>query len=106
VIDILFTLDNGETRLVVGEEGFSVMEVATLDGVPGINSDCGGSLSCGTCHAYLEDSCRDRVPPPGEEELAMLENVINPRPNSRLTCQLSLTPQMHGIRFEVPASPF
>ena len=106
MIEIFFTLTNGDTRSVIGQEGFSVMEAATLEGVPGINSECGGSLSCGTCHAYLDDAFRDRVPPPTDEELALLENVINPRPSSRLTCQLSLTPQMHGIRFKVPDSSF
>ena len=106
MIDVRFTLANGDTQLVVGEEGFSVMEVATLDGVPGINSECGGNLSCGTCHAYLDDAFRDRVPPPSEQELAMLDCVVDPRSTSRLTCQISLKPHMHGIRFEVPRSPF
>ena len=45
----------GEDRVVSGEPGESVMHVAVQAGIPGIVGECGGDMSCATCHVYCED---------------------------------------------------
>ena len=36
------------------KEGASLMEAATRHGVPGIIGECGGSMSCATCHVVVD----------------------------------------------------
>lgn len=102
MIEIRFVLTSGEVVTVASEEGISVMEAAVRNSVPGIAAECGGCLSCGTCHAHLSAEFAGRIPPPGEMESAMLDNVIDPRPGSRLTCQVILTPALNGAEFRIP----
>lgn len=85
-----------------GDEGTSIMRVAVGNDVPGIIGECGGEMSCGTCHIYLDHSWCDRVPPAGDEEQGMLDFVDDPQPNSRLGCQIRLTEQLNGIKVTVP----
>jgi 2Fe-2S ferredoxin len=53
MITLHFVGADGTTRSLAAEEGANVMELASRNGVPGISADCGGCLSCGTCHAYV-----------------------------------------------------
>lgn len=102
MIEIRFALTSGEVVTVAGEEGFSVMETAVRNSVPGIAGECGGCLSCGTCHAYLSAEFAGRISPPGETESAMLDFVIDPHPDSRLTCQIIVSPALNGAEFRIP----
>jgi 2Fe-2S ferredoxin len=79
----------GETA-VAGFAGDSVMETAVRNGVPGIVAECGGSLSCATCHVFV---CADSVFPPMEDlEDDMLDGTaVDREVNSRLSCQLKLS---------------
>lgn len=106
MLRILFILPNGQRLSVEAETGLSVMEVATRHDVPGIQSDCGGALSCGTCHALISPASAARVPPPSDAERAMFDHLVDPQPNSRLTCQIVMTDELDGLEFTVPPSPF
>ncbi len=52
-----FTDAEGAVRDVQGNAGDSVMETAVRNGVPGIVAECGGSLSCATCHVFVREDC-------------------------------------------------
>ncbi|MES2940385.1 MAG: 2Fe-2S iron-sulfur cluster-binding protein [Pseudomonadota bacterium] len=93
-----------DTRLQC-ETGRSLMEVAVVGNVKGIDADCGGMMTCATCHVYVREPFAAQLPPPGEEELAMLEFTAAPRkPNSRLSCQIRLTDALDGLTVELPAT--
>ncbi|WP_105035565.1 2Fe-2S iron-sulfur cluster-binding protein [Cryobacterium aureum] len=79
----------GSETAVAGFAGDSVMETAVRNGVPGIVAECGGSLSCATCHVFV---CADSVFPPMEDlEDDMLDGTaVDRESNSRLSCQLKL----------------
>ncbi|GEP26467.1 2Fe-2S iron-sulfur cluster binding domain-containing protein [Cryobacterium levicorallinum] len=79
----------GTETAVAGFPGDSVMETAVRNGVPGIVAECGGSLSCATCHVFV---CPDSVFAPMEDlEDDMLDGTaIDREENSRLSCQLKL----------------
>jgi 2Fe-2S ferredoxin len=67
------------------------METAVRNGIEGIVAECGGSLSCATCHVYLDEADADKVPPMSEMEDEMLYGTTEEREeNSRLSCQLKL----------------
>jgi 2Fe-2S ferredoxin len=81
--------------------GTSVMEVATNNGVPGIYAECGGTCSCATCHVYVDEAWRAATGVPDDLEDGMLDAAIDRRPNSRLCCQITITPELDGLVVEV-----
>ena len=95
---------NGEAHHLEAEAGKSVMQTAIDALVPGIMADCGGSCSCATCHCYVDEAWVARLPAPESAEREMLECALDPQENSRLSCQLRLTPQNDGLIIRLPKS--
>lgn len=86
-------------------EGWTLMQGATANGVEGIEAECGGSCSCATCHVYVDEAGLAKLPPPAESEQAMLEFVAAElKPNSRLSCQIKVTPKCDGLVVRMPPS--
>jgi ferredoxin, 2Fe-2S len=91
-----------ETTLDI-DVGTSVMQAAMFHGIDGIVAECGGSCMCATCHVYVKEDQLALLPPIGPDEEAMLDGTVSPRqPNSRLSCQLVVTPQMDGLIVNLP----
>jgi len=84
------------------DEGTSVMEGAVRAGIDGIDADCGGQLSCATCHVYVGDAWIGRVPKLTEDEDALLEFAAERRSNSRLCCQIVVKPDLEGLEIGIP----
>jgi len=80
----------------------SLMQVALDHSVPGILGDCGGSCSCATCHGYVDERWAEQLPPRSETEEFMLEGVPDLRGNSRLCCQIRMTPALDGVVVHLP----
>ena len=100
---IHYILKDGSTRTVVAKAGASVMEVAINANIRGIDAECGGCLSCATCHVYVEDAFIDLLPPADESENELLDAVAAERlPGSRLSCQLQITAALDGLTVRVP----
>lgn len=95
---------NGKEHLLEVEVGKSVMQTAIDAMVPGIMADCGGSCSCATCHCYVDEAWTARLPAPESAESDMLECALEPLGNSRLSCQLRMTPQNDGLVVRLPKS--
>ena len=86
-----FTDFEGTVREVQANPGDSVMETAVRNGIPGIVAECGGSLSCATCHVFVREDCLSGLPAPSEMEDEMLYGTAEERQdNSRLSCQIRL----------------
>lgn len=86
-----FTDAEGVVRDVEGAPGDSVMETAVRNGIPGIVAECGGSLSCATCHVFVREDCLEKLPPMEDMEDEMLYGTaVDREDNSRLSCQLRL----------------
>lgn len=101
--DITFIEADGSQHGFEAPEGVSAMAAATGHGVPGIVAECGGALRCATCHVVVDPAWAGRLPPPGADELAMLELTAAERqPTSRLSCQIVLTADMQGLVLHVP----
>jgi ferredoxin, 2Fe-2S len=95
----------GPARTLECKTGQSLMQAAVDANVKGIEADCGGLLTCGTCHVYVREPHASLLPPPGTDELEMLEFTASPRQaNSRLSCQLQLTDALDGLTVDLPAS--
>ena len=103
---IVFIEHDGEKREVQAEAGRSVMQAAVENAVPGIVADCGGSCSCGTCHGFVDPAWLAKIPPAGTAESALLEGLLELKPNSRLTCQITVTANIDGMIVRLPKSQF
>ena len=87
--------------------GQSLMRAAVAADVDAIKADCGGTLTCATCHVFVDEAWFARLPPAEADEDAMLEMTAAERqPNSRLSCQLQLTPDLDGLSVSVPATQY
>ncbi|MGA0542613.1 2Fe-2S iron-sulfur cluster-binding protein [Neotabrizicola sp. VNH66] len=105
-INLVFVDASGERRAVAAPEGRSLMEAASLSGVPGIDADCGGACACATCQVYVDAAWLPRIPPMGDSEANMLEFAANRQENSRLACQIKLTPELDGLTVTTPEFQF
>jgi len=94
---------DGTTHSVEAQPERTLMQIALEHSVPGIVGECGGSCSCGTCHAYVDPAWHDKLPPISETEAFMLEAVLEPRDGSRLCCQIPMRVELDGLVLRVPA---
>lgn len=101
---ITFIEHGGRRHVVDASNGASVMETAKKNKVPGIDADCGGGCSCGTCHVYIEPEWRDRVGEANALERATLDFAVDVKPNSRLSCQLKVGDAFDGLVVRLPES--
>ena len=76
--------------------GWTVMEGAVKNRVPGIDADCGGACACATCHVYVDPDGCQAAQAPGHGR-AMLDFATSSKPNSRLSCQIKVTPALDGL---------
>lgn len=103
---LIFRDQQGHQFDVEATSGDSVMIAATLAGIDGILAECGGSLSCATCHAHVQAERIAELPEPSDFEKTMLEGAIEPSETSRLTCQIEVTDAMEGMIFTLPPSQY
>ena len=66
----------------------SILEVALKNDID-LHHNCGGVCACSTCHLYLEQG-EDLVEELSDKEEDFIDRAINPRLNSRLSCQCVL----------------
>lgn len=101
---VTYTSHDGVVTEVEATPGDSVMETAVRNGVSGIVAECGGSLSCATCHVYVDEADLAMLPEVEEMEDEMLWGTSEDRlDNSRLSCQIKVTEGSH-IHVTLPAT--
>ncbi|HLV39436.1 2Fe-2S iron-sulfur cluster-binding protein [Xanthomarina sp.] len=60
---------------------------------------CGGMAMCASCQCYVISNTV--LPEKQDEEEAMLSEAFYVKENSRLGCQIQMTPQMEGLEVEL-----
>jgi ferredoxin, 2Fe-2S len=104
---IVFKTPEGTLLECGARIGETLRIVARNYAIPGIEAECGGALSCGTCHVYLTVPAGAVLPAPSEAESSMLETVAaDRRSNSRLACQIVITPDLAELFVEIPTTQF
>jgi 2Fe-2S ferredoxin len=94
-------------QTIPGKPGDSLMKAAVDADVRGIAADCGGTLTCATCHVYVDAAWLGRLPAPVTDESDMLDFAAAPvQADSRLCCQIVLTPELDGLVVRLPASQY
>lgn len=91
--------DGAEHRLPA-VEGWRVMEVIREWGLD-IKAECGGACACATCHVHVDPDWAAALPPPSPEEVDRLDEAFDVRSESRLACQILVTPALDGLRLRL-----
>ena len=83
--------------------GLNLMEAAVAANVPGVIGECGGSLSCATCHVLVANAWASTTGAPSAFEDAMQDATEADRTaHSRLSCQITMSAALDGIVLHVP----
>ena len=101
--NLTFIDSQGQARTVAADDGSTVMEAAVRNGVPEIEAECGGACACATCHVYVDDAWAEKVGKPQAMEEDMLDFAWEVQPNSRLSCQIKVKPDLDGLIVRTPA---
>lgn len=101
---ITYVDHEGTERAIEATAGESVMEVAIKNSIPGIDADCGGACACATCHVYVDEAFLEKVGEADDMEQSMLDFAENVQANSRLSCQISVTEELDGLKVTTPES--
>lgn len=94
------TTADGESKTVEATTGASMMDALQAVGL--VEGTCGGAASCGTCHVYFEvkAAAGERTEDEGYM-LEGLEDFVEIRDGSRLSCQLKVTEAHNGLKIEI-----
>lgn len=60
---------------------------------------CGGMAMCASCQCYIESD--HELPEMQDDEEAMLSEAFYVKDNSRLGCQIAITPELEGLVVEL-----
>jgi 2Fe-2S ferredoxin len=104
MIQITYIEYDGTEHTIHAQPGVTVMDAAVKGNVPGIDADCGGACACATCHVYVDEEWLSAVGEQSSTEQSMLEFAQKVQPNSRLSCQIKVTEELHGLRVHMPES--
>jgi ferredoxin, 2Fe-2S len=90
---------NDQERLVQIPEdiNLSLMEVLKASEYD-ILATCGGMALCATCHVQVAQGL-ERLNSPTDAELDMIDTLPNAKANSRLACQIRVSPTLEGMSF-------
>jgi|TARA_B100000676_G_C17654415_1_gene618202 2Fe-2S ferredoxin len=93
---------SGEKREIDVENGLTVMEGAIQNDIPGITADCGGAMACATCHVYVQEDWFNKLSKVDDGERDMLDMAFEPKKNSRLSCQITVSDEINGLVVTTP----
>lgn len=102
MVKVTYIEHGGKQHVLDLQPGVTVMQGAVSHDVRGILADCAGSCSCATCHVYVDPDWIDRVGEKSQPEELLIEEVCDPQPNSRLSCQILVTEDLDGLVVRLP----
>jgi len=76
---VTWVLGNGKEISAAVPVGHNLMEAAVANNVPNVIGECGGCLSCATCHVYVDPSWYGKTGGPDDMEGDMLEITMAER---------------------------
>ena len=98
---ITWKMEDGSEITADVKNGLNLMEAATANNVPHIEGECGGCLSCATCHVFVDPEWFAKTGEIDDIEDTMLEMTdVEREDNSRLSCQIIASPELDGLVLE------
>jgi 2Fe-2S ferredoxin len=96
-MNVFVTDLDGKEHEIEGTLNWTLMEVIRDADLP-MRAECGGSMACATCHVYVDPAWLGKTGPASEEERDTLDGGFEIEPNSRLSCQIVLKPELDGLK--------
>ena len=105
---VTYIAADGTTTSVDVPLGENVMRGALYNNIDGIVGECGGGLSCATCHCYVDDAWTAPVGGPSSTaETELLEAAASEvKASSRLSCQIVMTEALDGLVVHLPEAQY
>jgi ferredoxin, 2Fe-2S len=105
---VTYVEHDGTQHKVEVRDGDSVMQGAVSNMISGIVAECGGGMACATCHCYVDPDWMQRVGPAASgTEKEMLESAAAElKPGSRLSCQITVRPELDGLVVHLPKTQY
>jgi len=99
---------NGSRHVIDVPVDEVVMRGALYNGVPGIVGECGGACSCATCRCYVDEAWTAKVggPASAAERDLLIGADDELKPNARLSCQITMTPEFDGLVVHLPVAQY
>jgi len=99
---VIYELPDGSERAVEARDGESLMHIAVQAGVSEIEGECGGEMSCATCHVWIGNEWAARLKRVSQDELDLLDVDDHYTAESRLGCQVKFSADIDGIHVKIP----
>ena len=99
---ITYIEHGGQKHEIEVANRLTIMEGAVQNDIPGIDADCGGSMACATCHVYVKEDWFTKLPNKETGEDDMLDQAFEPKANSRLSCQITVSDELNGLVVYLP----
>ncbi len=100
MVKIKFIINEQEKEVEV-KEGQSILDICREHDIP-LEGSCEGSLSCSTCHVYIDKSFFSKLEEASETEEDILDIASGVQANSRLGCQVIITKELEGMVITIP----
>ncbi|XP_060916455.1 ferredoxin-2, mitochondrial [Labrus mixtus] len=101
VVNVVYVDRSGKRIPIKAKVGDNVLYLAHKHGIE-LEGACEASLACSTCQVYVSADHFDKLPEPEEREDDMLDMAPLLQENSRLGCQIFLTPELDGMVLTMP----
>jgi len=101
MITIIVEARDGTVRDISVKPGPSLMETLRDNGFDEVLALCGGCCSCATCHVIVEPAFAEALPAISVDEDDLLDSSDHRETTSRLSCQVSLTSDLDGLRVKI-----
>eukprot|EP01065_Artemidia_motanka_P029420 TRINITY_DN35535_c0_g1_i1.p1 TRINITY_DN35535_c0_g1~~TRINITY_DN35535_c0_g1_i1.p1 ORF type:complete len:177 (+),score=25.17 TRINITY_DN35535_c0_g1_i1:74-604(+) len=93
--------DGRTTTTTRCHEGQHLLKVAH-DCDLNVEGACEGACACSTCHIVVDQRWFSQLPEATEDEEDMLDQAFELTPQSRLGCQVKMTPELSGMTVRLP----
>lgn len=104
---VTYISHDGAAHTVDVPVGENVMRGALYNNIEGIVGECGGGLSCATCHVYVDETWEEKIGAASEMEHEMLNAApVALKPTSRLSCQIAMTDALDGLVVHMPEKQY
>jgi 2Fe-2S ferredoxin len=98
---LVVTDAHAQEHIIDAADGLSLMEILRPLDI-GVRGECEGSISCASCHIWIESPWLGRLDPPSDAEADMLDCAFHVRAASRLCCQIRMQSSLDGLRVTIP----
>ena len=98
---LFVTTREGREQEIPASPGQSIMNNIRDAGIDELVALCGGCLSCATCHVHVDPARASDLPAMSQDEDDLLDSSTTRDAYSRLSCQLTFTEQLNGLRVTI-----